>query len=405
MRYWQEYLRDINMDEILNMQINDMAKVEFECSCGRKHFLDIDKIVMGQGVISRLPEILSDYVKEKIYILYDQNTYRAAGRKVKEVLEDADFQVKCTVLDSGDQILIPDEKAVGKMFMELEAGTGMIVAVGSGTLNDMAKYMSSRTKIPYTIVCTAPSMDGYASSGAPLMNGGRKISYTATLAYAIVGDTDVMKEAPMRMILAGYGDIIGKLTCLADWRLSHELTGEYYCETIVKLVQKAIQKVVDHRKGLEQRQEEAVRYLIEALTLTGVAMGLAGNSRPASGAEHMLSHYWEMKVIARGENPELHGIKVGIATPVIAEVFDEMQDLFPESVKEMAPSADQIKTLMKEAGAPIKPQEAGLDKDLFYRGILEGNTVRDRFSILDLAVKENRIERIARKITDEYYQE
>lgn len=405
MRYWQEYLRDINMDEILNMQINDMAKVEFECSCGRKHFLDIDKIVMGQGVISRLPEILSDYVKEKIYILYDQNTYRAAGRKVKEVLEDADFQVKCTVLDSGDQILIPDEKAVGKMFMELEAGTGMIVAVGSGTLNDMAKYMSSRTKIPYTIVCAAPSMDGYASSGAPLMNGGRKISYTATLAYAIVGDTDVMKEAPMRMILAGYGDIIGKLTCLADWRLSHELTGEYYCETIVKLVQKAIQKVVDHRKGLEQRQEEAVRYLIEALTLTGVAMGLAGNSRPASGAEHMLSHYWEMKVIARGENPELHGIKVGIATPVIAEVFDEMQDLLPESVKEMAPSADQIKTLMKEAGAPIKPQEAGLDKDLFYRGILEGNTVRDRFSILDLAVKENRIERIARKITDEYYQE
>lgn len=83
--------------------------------------------------------------------------------------------------------MIPDEKAVGKMFMELEAGTGMIVAVGSGTLNDMAKYMSSRTKIPYTIVCTAPSMDGYASSGAPLMNGGRKISYTATLAYAIVG--------------------------------------------------------------------------------------------------------------------------------------------------------------------------------------------------------------------------
>ena len=405
MRYWQEYLRDINMDEILNMQINDMAKVEFECSCGRKHFLDINKIIMGRDVIRRLPEILSDYAKDKIYILCDQNTYKAAGQKVKETLEGADFQVKCNVLNSGNQILIPDERAVGKMFMELEADTGMIVAVGSGTLNDMAKYMSSRTKIPYTIVCTAPSMDGYASSGAPLMNGGCKISYTATLAYAIVGDTDVMKEAPMRMILAGYGDIIGKLTCLADWRLSHELTGEYYCETIVKLVQKAIQKVVDHRKGLEQRQEEAVRYLIEALTLTGVAMGLAGNSRPASGAEHMLSHYWEMKVIARGENPELHGIKVGIATPVIAEVFDEMQDLLPESVKEMAPSADQIKTLMKEAGAPIKPQEAGLDKDLFYRGILEGNTVRERFSILDLAVKENRIERIARKITDEYYQE
>lgn len=81
-------------------------------------------------------------------------------------------------------------------------------------------------------------MDGYASSGAPLMNGGRKISYTATLPYAIIGDTDIMKNAPMKMILAGYGDIIGKLTALADWKLSHEITGEYYCETIVKLVQK-----------------------------------------------------------------------------------------------------------------------------------------------------------------------
>lgn len=393
------------MNEILNMKINDMAKTEFECSCGRKHFLDINKIIMGRDVIRRLPEILSDYAKDKIYILCDQNTYKAAGQKVKETLEGADFQVKCNVLNSGNQILIPDEKAVGKMFMELEAGTGMIVAVGSGTLNDMAKYMSSRTKIPYTIVCTAPSMDGYASSGAPLMNSGRKISYTATLPYAIAGDTDVMKNAPMRMIHAGYGDIIGKLTCLADWRLSHELTGEYYCETIVKLVQKAIKKVVDHRKGLEERQEEAILYLIEALTLTGVAMGLAGNSRPASGAEHMLSHYWEMEVIARGENPELHGIKVGIAAPVIAEVFDEMQDFLPESVKEMAPSAQQIKMLMKEAGAPIRPQEAGLDRDLFYRGILEGNTVRERFSILDLAVKEKRIERIAGKITNDYYPE
>ena len=363
------------MNEILNMKINDMAKTEFECSCGRKHFLDINKIIMGRDVIRRLPEILSDYAKDKIYILCDQNTYKAAGQKVKETLEGADFQVKCNVLNSGNQILIPDERAVGKMFMELEADTGMIVAVGSGTLNDMAKYMSSRTKIPYTIVCTAPSMDGYASSGAPLMNSGRKISYTATLPYAIAGDTDVMKNAPMRMIHAGYGDIIGKLTCLADWRLSHELTGEYYCETIVKLVQKAIKKVVDHRKGLEERQEEAILYLIEALTLTGVAMGLAGNSRPASGAEHMLSHYWEMEVIARGENPELHGIKVGIAAPVIAEVFDEMQDFLPESVKEMAPSAQ------------------------------EGNTVRERFSILDLAVKEKRIERIAGKITNDYYPE
>lgn len=391
------------MDEILNMSIGEMADVSFSCSCGRVHSLDIKKIMMGKGMIEKLPEILGDFQHEKIYMFSDNHTYEAAGKKVEGILENAGFRLKNLVFDSGEDVLIPDEKAVGKMFMELEEDTGMIVAVGSGTLNDMAKYLSARTKIPYTIICTAPSMDGYASSGAPLMNGGRKISYNATLPYAIVGDTDIMRKAPMRMIHAGYGDVIGKLTALADWRLSHEKTGEYYCETIVKLVQKAVDKVVENTQKLAQREEEAVLYLIEALTLTGVAMGLIGVSRPASGAEHMLSHYWEMAAIAKGENPELHGIKVGIATPVIAEVFDEMQDVLPDSVKKMAPSAKYVQTLMKEAGAPIHPLEARIDKELFYHGILEGNTVRERYSILDLAVEQDRIKTIAEKITNRFY--
>ena len=324
--------KDFIMDEILNMNINEMANVSFHCSCGKTHHLDIRKIVIGNNVISELPSILEDFKCKKIYILCDNHTWKAAGEKVYHTLKGNHFDVSFTMIDRGENILIPDEKAVGEMFMGLPADTKMILSVGSGTLNDMAKYMSSRTGIPYTIVCTAPSMDGYASSGAPLMNGGRKISYTATLPYAIIGDTDIMKNAPMKMILAGYGDIIGKLTALADWKLSHEITDEYYCKTIVKLVRKAINKVIDTRFDLAKRDEDAIFYLIESLILTGVAMGLIGVSRPASGAEHMLSHYWEMAVIAAGKNPELHGIKVGIATPIIAKIFDEMKDTLPESV-------------------------------------------------------------------------
>lgn len=391
------------MDEILNMTINEMAGVTFECRCGRTHTLDIEHLVMGKGVINDLGDVLKDYKDQKIYMLSDNHTFAAAGEKALQVLTDGGYQVKNVVIDSGEEILIPDEKAVGKMFMELEQETGMIVAVGSGTLNDMAKYMSARTKIPYTIVCTAPSMDGYASDGAPLMNGGRKISYKATLPYAIVGDTDIMKDAPMHMLHAGYGDVIGKLTALADWKLSQEHTGEYYCETIVKLVEKAIDKVVSNTKELAEREENAVLYLIEALTLTGVAMGLIGVSRPASGAEHMLSHYWEMAFIADHKFPELHGIKVGIATPIIAAIFDEMQENLPESVKEMAPSREYIEGLLKEVGAPVYPKEVGIDKDLFYRSLLEGNTVRERYSILDYAVNEKRMEKIAEKITNRFY--
>lgn len=392
------------MDDILNMEIEKMAGASFSCSCGRVHKLEIEKIEMGKDAIRQLPKVLEDFQERKIYMLSDNHTYEAAGKQVFHILKNAGFDVSQTILDSGEDVLIPDEEAVGKMFMGLGKDIGMIVAVGSGTLNDMAKFMSSRTGIPYAIVCTAPSMDGYASSGAPLMTEGRKISYEAVLPYAIVGDTEIMKKAPMKMIHAGYGDVIGKLTALADWKLSQELTGEYYCETIVQLVEKAVDQVVRNREALADRDEQAIHYLIEALTLTGVAMGLIGVSRPASGAEHMLSHYWEMEVIARGENPELHGIKVGIAAPVIAEVFDEMREWLPESVKETAPSRAYIEQLLGDEGAPIHPKEAGIDRDLFYRSILEGNTVRERYSILDLAVEHGKIQEIAQKITDRVFQ-
>lgn len=392
------------MDEILNYSMNEMAKASFDCSCGRHHTLEIERLVMGQGVISELPEMVKGLEAKKVYMLSDNNTYKAAGETAKKLLEDAGFQVKSVVLDSGEDILIPDEHAAGTMFLNLEPETDVLIAVGSGTLNDMVKYMSARTKIPYIVVCTAPSMDGYASDGAPLILGGKKISFIATLPYGILGDTDIMKQAPMHMIRAGFGDVIGKLTALADWYLSKENTGEYCCETCVTLVQKALEKVTGSAEALANRDEEAVLYLIEALTLTGVAMGLIGVSRPASGAEHMLSHYWEMDFIARGKFPELHGIKVGIATPVVAEIFEMMRDEVPEEATKLAPSREYVEGLLKTVGAPVYPTDIGIDRELFYNSILEGYKVRNRYSILELALKTGRLEEIAEKITNRIYQ-
>lgn len=393
------------MDEILNYSMNEMAKASFDCSCGRHHTLDIDKLVMGQGVIKELPEMVKGLGAKKVYMLSDNNTYKAAGETAETLLKDAGFQVKSVVLDSGEDILIPDEHAAGTMFLNLEPETDVLIAVGSGTLNDMVKYMSARTKIPYIVVCTAPSMDGYASDGAPLILGGKKISFIATLPYGILGDTDIMKQAPMHMIRAGFGDVIGKLTALADWYLSREMTGEYCCETCVTLVQKALDKVTGSAEALADRDEEAVLYLIEALTLTGVAMGLIGVSRPASGAEHMLSHYWEMEFIARKKYPELHGIKVGIATPIIAEIFEIMGDEIPEAAKKLAPSREYVEGLLKTVGAPVSPKEIGIDRDLFYQSLLDGYKVRDRYSVLDLAVEKGKMQEIAEKITHRFYDE
>ena len=391
------------MNEILEMTINEMADASFDCSCGQHHTLGIKYMSIGKGTLPTIVDIAAPFKDKPVFMISDNHTFEAAGERTLKILEDNGFDVKSYSFQTGDGILIPDEKALGRLFMELDPGVGLIVSVGSGTLNDLAKYMSARTGIPYIIVCTAPSMDGYAADGAPMIKAGRKISFIATLPYAIVGDTDIMKEAPMHLIHAGFGDVLGKMTALAYWYLAKEIAGDYCCETCVTLVQRALQKVVDNAAGLAKRDENAILYLIEALTLTGVAMGLIGISRPASGAEHMLSHYWEMDFIARGKFPELHGIKVGIATPIIAEMFELMRDDVPDCALELAPTREEVEELLRTAGAPVLPTEIGIERDLFYNSIIEGYTVRNRYSILQTAVDKGRIVECAKIITDRIY--
>lgn len=391
------------MDEILNATLEEMGTISFDCSCGKHHQMSIEKLIMGKGVLSRICEIAEPFRNGKILMVSDNHTYDAAGEKVLELLEGDEFQVKNLILDSGDGILIPDESVVGKVLLNVEKETNLLIGVGSGSINDTVKYISSRTKIPYVIVCTAPSMDGYVADGAPLILEGRKISFEATLPYGVLGDTDIMKHAPQRMIQAGFGDVLGKLTALADWKLAKELNGDYYCETCVTLVERALLKVISRVDGLAKREDEAILFLIEALNLTGVAMGLLGISRPASGAEHMLSHYWEMDFIVKGKFPELHGIKVGIATPIIAEIFDIMKDDIPKEIMEDAPQKEYCEDLLRRVEAPVSPREIGIDRELFYQSILKGNTVRNRYSILQLAVDKGKINEIAQQVTNRIY--
>jgi len=391
------------MKSILEMGINEMAGVEFDCDCGHHHKLDIRHIAIGKGVLPEILTMAAPFKGKKIFMLSDDNTFAVAGQKTLQLLQQEGHTVKSFVFHTGSDMLIPDEKALGRLFMELQPETALIVAVGSGSLNDMGKYISARTGIPYIIVCTAPSMDGYASDGAPMICDGFKISFVATLAYGIVGDTDIMKEAPMRMIQAGFGDVLGKATALAEWKMSRDLTGEYYCSTIAQLVEKALQKAIDNAAGLAVRDEQAILYLIEALTLTGVAMGLTGVSRPASGAEHMLSHFWEMYYIAHNRFPEFHGIKVGIATPIICQVFDLLADKIPAEAMAACPTRQQMEELLEVSGAPVLPTDIGIERELFRESLIGAWKVRNRYSVLQLAVESGKMEEVADIITERIY--
>lgn len=391
------------MNEILNMSVNEMPGCEFDCSCGKHHSFSVHDMVIGKDALLELPRVAEPFKDKKILMVYDNNTKKVAGERAFGLLKEAGFNVKDLLFDTGSEVLIPDEKTLGRILQEHDLDLGLIIGVGGGVINDSVKFVTSRTKIPYIIVATAPSMDGYVSDGAPIISEGYKYSPTAHLTYGLIGDTDVLSTAPLELIHAGFGDVVGKITAIADWDLAVKVNGDYRCDTCVELVNRALEKCFAKARGLDKRDPEALGNLLEALTLTGVAMALVNISRPASGAEHMLSHFWEMDQIARGESPLHHGIMVGVATPVIARFYEEMEEYLPEGTKELCPSHEEIEALLRRGGTPVSPKEIGISRELFFESLLKGYTIRDRHSVMRFAKDKGCLEEIAEKITAEIY--
>lgn len=391
------------MDEILNLSINEMPQTEFDCSCGKHHNFSVHDMSIRKGAIEDLPKMAEPFKDGKILVVFDNHTYEVAGKRAVELLKENGFNVKELLFDTGDDILIPDEKTLGRIVQEQDLDTSLMVAVGSGVINDSVKFVTSRSGLPYIIVATAPSMDGYVADGAPIFSQGYKYSPVAHLTYGLVGDTDILKTAPQDLIQAGYGDVVGKITAIADWDLAVKANNDYRCDTCVTLVNRALDKCFAKAEGLKERDPESLGALLEALTLTGVAMALVNISRPASGAEHMLSHFWEMDYIARGLNPNHHGIQVGVATPIIARFFEELADILPEGTGALCPPHEEIEALLAKGGAPTSPKDIGISKELFHESLLKGYTVRPRYSILQFAKDNGRLEEIADKITEEIY--
>ena len=272
--------------------------MDFDCSCGKHHKIEMKHIYVGEGVYTKITDIVKEILPKEILIVSDKNTYKVLGQNVEEKLKDAGYNVKNIILNSeGD--LIPDERAIGRVLVEVEDEIELLVAVGSGSINDISRMVSARTKIPYVIMGTSPSMDGYASTVSPLIIDGTKLTYPGIHPYAIIADSNIMKDAPFEMICAGFGDILGKYTALSDWMLSHKINEEYFCGTTEKLVRDAMNKCFENIEGAVNRDAKAIGYIAEALILSGVAMTLTENSRPASGAEHHLSHYWEIDKLSK----------------------------------------------------------------------------------------------------------
>ena len=301
------------------------------CSCGRTHEIALDAVVTGRGAVRRLPEFIARYGAKRPFVLADKNTVAAAGETVCRILEEAGLSYASYVFPQ--DALEPDEHAVGAAVMHFDYSCDLIIGVGSGVINDIGKILSRLSGRKYIIVGTAPSMDGYASATSSMSLDGLKVSLPSRCADVIIGDVDILKNAPLHMLRSGLGDMLAKYVSIAEWRIAHIITGEYYCERVAQMIRDALKKCVENAEGLMRRDEAAVQAVFEGLVIGGVAMAYAGVSRPASGVEHYFSHVWDMRALEFGTPAELHGVQCAMATLAAVKLYEALKTMTPDEKK------------------------------------------------------------------------
>lgn len=303
------------------------------CKCGKKHSFS-SHVIVGDGVISQLPRLLQQYNAKKVYLIADQNTYRAAGKQACEIIEKSNIKVVSRIF--GAEPLEPNEHSVGRAIMYYEADCEVVIGVGSGVINDIGKIVANVSGKPYIIVATAPSMDGYASATSSMTRDGLKISLNSKCADVILGDLDVLCNAPLKMMASGLGDMLAKYVSICEWRIANLITGEYYCPEIAQLVRNALKRCADNAAGLMKRDKEAVKAVFEGLVTGGIAMAYAGVSRPASGVEHYFSHIWDMRGVELHTPVEFHGIQCAMATYHAIRLYEAVKTQTPDYAKASA---------------------------------------------------------------------
>ncbi|MBE6690603.1 MAG: sn-glycerol-1-phosphate dehydrogenase [Ruminococcaceae bacterium] len=299
------------------MDLKGILKKLENCPCGQKHTFDLKAVEIGSGVTNRAGALLREAgFGDRLLLVADDNTLRAA-EGILPSLERSGFAVKKLIYQN---LLYARDEQVREVESLCDDVDG-ILSVGTGSLNDICRVAAKTKAKPFCIFATAPSMDGFAADLAPIVANNFKSSWSGAQPCLILADTRILAKAPTELKAAGFGDMIAKYLGIFDWRVSQLLTGEHYCPAIAELTLDSVRRMRALADRVTAEDEEAAGAIMESLVLSGLAMKLAASSRPASGAEHALSHYWECYKLTRGIWPEFHGKKVGVASLLMIRIY------------------------------------------------------------------------------------
>lgn len=396
----------------LNKILNDLK----DCPCGKEHTFATKVVEISSGATARVGQILTDAgFPKKLLLVADDNTLRAS-EGILESLEASGFELKKIIYKNMMYAKIEQIRELEALCTDIDG----VISVGSGSINDICRVASFNAKKRFCIFATAPSMDGFASDTAPIIENNFKNSFFVEQPEIIIADTKVLAKAPLELKAAGFGDMVAKYIGIVDWQIANLLIDEYYCPAVAEITMQGVRKVMSLADKVAADDEEAAGGIMEGLVMSGLGMKLAKSSRPASGAEHVVSHYWECTKLANGIWPEFHGKKVGVASVLINRIYHNIADrvldvdpipdptdwdvvrskfspeqlpelmklnsptitdkvdparlkaIWPEVrrlINELLPSDEELMRLMKTAGAATEPEDVHVSPELFADGL------------------------------------
>ncbi|RAW17259.1 sn-glycerol-1-phosphate dehydrogenase [Paenibacillus taichungensis] len=360
---------------------NEEAK---NCTCGHGHRLVQMQVYLEHGAIQRLPGYLSGQGYRHVTVVYDRFTGPAAGHEVVKIIREAGVHVDEIGMPenkAGD--VIADEGGIVQVLLGVKQESQAIIAAGSGTIHDLVRFVCSKMNKPFLSVPTAASVDGFTSAGAPLIVSGVKQTFQAVPPEAIFADVDILEQAPQEMNAAGFGDMLGKYTSLADWVVSRDLGGEPFCPVAYRMTEEALTTCVENIKGIAEGRADGVTVLMDALIVSGISMLIIDHSRPASGGEHHLSHRWEMDLMEAGHKPVLHGAKVGVACALLTVKYKDLAQKSGEPVFDVynnLPDASQLTAWLEQVGGPTTTEQLGVSMEMVEHAFTTAHLLRDRYT-------------------------
>ncbi len=427
----------------------------FSCECGKEHTVPTKYFFYGENCYESLKKVITETTSgSRVTLVADSRTYNACGERVRSELQD--FNVTTYVVKDGDEGEPAANDLTKDTILEETPETDFFVAVGSGVINDLVKWVSFLRKTPYLVVPTAASMNGYGSANVAATIDGLKMLFHAEACKSVHTDPQVLIDAPFELTTSGLGDVLAKSVSSADWRLNQHLFDEYYCQFSVDLLKELEPVYLNNPQGIHNKERKAIKALFDALFYSSIAMTITGTSSPASGGEHLVSHTLDMLANRDGKKHDLHGRQVGVASILMAALYERVMAIetpvfhqIPQNIdtefwgslsdvvekeykkkkvkfekaskyltnpqnwldlkKSIVPSLvspSRLKNCLQQAGGAhryddIRVDGVALDRDKFTRVVLNANQMRERFTILDLAtllgVLPNEIDELVKK--------